>query len=498
MGLLSRFESVPGQARKRPIRNGIIVLALFGALLAYAYSSGHIPFVPKGGQLVTADFKTIANVTPGKTPVRVAGVTVGTVEKTERLPAGRGVRVSMRVEDGKGVELHRDAQAHIYWRTLLGFSFYVQLDEGADPEPLGKTTIAMKDTTTQVELDQVVQALDKPSRKGLQTMFKEFDKGFGDGPAGRSLDALAPAMTQVAPGLQALRGTKPGDLTDTVRQTSRLMGALAKNEVQLGQVVANANTTLGVTAARRSAIASTLQNGATTLDQTKATMVRLRGTLDQLDPRAEQLRPGVRELAPASKALRPALAELRPLLADARPTLQDLRPALTRLRGASRAGVPFIKAIDPTLNRTRDTIIPGLDARSKITERKLYEEIGPVAATVDSSAALFDAYGHVQRFQAVNGGPRSIAALPCSADLVTGKGITCSDLGTVLGGFFGGPPPPRAGAPARSGGIVGSSTGERSGASRAPASSKSGATAGGTPAAQDLLSRVTRTLKGGF
>ncbi|MBA2350187.1 MAG: MCE family protein, partial [Solirubrobacterales bacterium] len=159
MGLMSRFEAIPGQARKRPFRNGMILLVLFGALLAFAFTGGGIPFLPKGGEVVTANFANIANVSPGKTPVRVAGVNVGDVEKVERLPGGRGVKVTMRIEDGLGVKLRRDARAHIYWRTLLGFSFYIQLDEGGAPEPLGETTVAMKDTTTQVELDEVIQAL---------------------------------------------------------------------------------------------------------------------------------------------------------------------------------------------------------------------------------------------------------------------------------------------------------------------------------------------------
>src|ERR1700712_5360657 len=136
MGVFSRFEQVPGQARERHTRNGIIVLVILFAVLYFAYSSGNIPFLPKGGTVVTADFATAANVTPGKTPVRVAGVDVGKVEKVERLPNGRGVRIKMRITD-KGVKLRKDATAHIYWRTLLGFSFYIQLDEGASPQSLG-------------------------------------------------------------------------------------------------------------------------------------------------------------------------------------------------------------------------------------------------------------------------------------------------------------------------------------------------------------------------
>jgi virulence factor Mce-like protein len=434
MGLLSRFELVPGSARDRHTRNGLIVLGVFGALLYYGYSSGNIPFLPKGGRLVTAEFTTAANVTPGKTPVRVAGVNVGEVEKVQRIPGRRGVRITMRIEDD-GVKLRRDARAHIYWRTLLGFSFYIQLDQGADPQPLGDRTIAQANTTTQVELDQVLASVTPPSRAGIRTTLKEFDQGFHGEPAGRSLDALGPAMRQIAPGLDALRGTRPGDLTDTVRSASRVMGALARREVQLGRLVGGADTTLGVTAARSAALGQTLRLGPATLDQTRTTMARLRTTLDALDPVADALRPGARRLDDASRAVRPALAQLRPALDDARPLLTDLRPALADLRTASRAGVPLLEGLTPTLTRMQDKVIPGLQAKGA-TGLKLYESVGPVAASVASSAGLFDAYGYTQRFQALNVGGKALAALPCTPDLVTLK-ITCTDFQDFLGRLLG-------------------------------------------------------------
>ena len=42
MGLFSRFEQVPGRARDRHTRNGLIVLGLLFAVLYYAYTSGNI------------------------------------------------------------------------------------------------------------------------------------------------------------------------------------------------------------------------------------------------------------------------------------------------------------------------------------------------------------------------------------------------------------------------------------------------------------------------
>lgn len=432
MGLMSRFEMTPGRHKPKLMLTGSICIALFVGVLMFAYSGGSVPLLPKGGTVVEAEFRTAANVTPGKTPVRVKGVNVGEVEEVERLEGGRGVRVKMRITDD-GVDVKRDARADIYWRTLLGFSFYIQLEPGSEDAGLGEDTIPMERTTAQVELDEVLSSLDKPSRDGMQKIFSEFDRGFGDGPSGRSLDALAPSMRQVAPGLDALRGQSDGDLTSTVKQASRFMGALARDESELGQVISNADTTLGVTAARRADLGSVLQNGPSTLDQTKRTMSRLRTTLDVLDPVAEDLRPGIRKLTPASEAARPALRQLVPLLADARPLLSSLRPALSRLGSASRSGVPMMRELTPTLRRAQDKLLPQLEERG-FTRRKLYEAIGPVIATVSSSASSLDANGFTQKFQP-GAGRKSFRSF-CPPQ-VEAAGVSCAAVQELFALFTG-------------------------------------------------------------
>jgi len=292
----------------------------------------------------------------------------------------------------------------------------------------------------QTEADQVLAAVNPPSRAGIRTMMKEFEKGFAGAAAGRAIDALAPTMRNIAPGVGALRGTDPGDLTGVVRTASRFMGGLAKSELDLGQVVNAADTTLGVTAARRADLGRILHEAPSTLSETSTTMARLRTTLGRLDPVVDALRPGARKLYGAAVALRPALRELRPALADARPLLRDLGPSLQRLGAASVAGVPLLEQLDPALRRLNGQIIPGLDKRDAETRLKLYEAIGPVFATVGASSALWDAYGHTQRFNAVAGGERSIGTLPCQTNYVQGK-VDCSDVQKVLGGLLGLPYP---------------------------------------------------------
>lgn len=439
------FEFIPGSHRPKLMRNGTIVLLLFGFVLMFAYLGGTVPFWPKDGYTIKAEFTTAANVTT-KTPVRVAGVKIGKVEKVERRDGGDGVVVTMRITDDNGkADLRRDAKAHIYWRTLLGFAFYIEIEPGADQARLAEdAVIPLRNTTAQVELDQVLASLDRPSRAGMQAIFREFEEGFStkrDSQAGAVIDNLGPAMRQVGPGLDALRGTQSGDLTRVVRNSSRLMGALARNELELGQVITNGNVTLGVTAAKRAAVGQILRNGPQTLRDTRVTMARLRTTFDELDPVAESLRPGARRLDDTARALRPALVELDPLLDRANPLLKRLRPAVRRLGAASAEGVPLLDRLDPTVKRLNDKLIPLLNSKSDITDLKLFQEIGPTFAAVQSSAQQFDSRGHVQRFHALETSENAAGFLPCSTNLLQGSTtVDCSDIQAVAGALLGIPP----------------------------------------------------------
>jgi virulence factor Mce-like protein len=439
---LQRLDYRPGLHRAHPVRNGLVVIGLFAFAMLYMFTDGGILPLSQDGTLVKAEFANAANVEIPTTPVRLHGVSVGKVEKVERRPGG-GVLVTMRVHE-KGFRLRRDARANIYWRTLLGFQFSIELDPGSDPESLGDRTIPQSRTTTQVELDQVLAAIDRPSRTSIRGTLRAFDNGFAAASRpGRALDALAPAMRQIAPGVDALRGVGAGDLSETVRNTSRLTGALARNEAALGGLVQGADASLAVTAARRADLAGILRDAPATLVDTRSTMARLRGTLDALDPLAAQLRPGARRLDDASRALRPALAELRPLLAHAHPLLDDLRPTLARLGRAARTGTPLLAGLEPTLRRTRDTLLPWLDTTDKETRIKNFQAIGPVFAAVSDSAQQFDVNGHTQRFQAVAGGGRSASFLPCHMDFPHGSPFDCSDVEKVAAGLLGAPPPPQ-------------------------------------------------------
>jgi virulence factor Mce-like protein len=421
-GLRKRFEFVPGQHRPRPVRNGLIFLGLIAFALYCGYSKD-IPLIGGGGHEIKAIFPSANNVIPGN-QVRVQGVEVGVVDKVERAPSGRGAQITMKIKEGKNVTVRRDASAHVYWRTLLGGNFYVELEPGSRsaPEMPDGGTIPMSRTTSQVEFDQLLTSFDDGARTGIQTFFKEFKRGFAQPAAPReTIRELSPALRATARGLPGLRGTRPGsDLPDLARGASRALGALARSESELAGLVEHTDTALAVTAARSQDIGSMLDQAPATLADTRTTMTRLRTTLDTLDPVADDLRPGSRRLAGAVTAATPTMNELARLVPTALPFLRDIDPAVRSLRRAAKVGVPLMQDLNPTLVRTAKQINPFLNARNADTKLRNSWAIGPFFASIGSASSEFDELGHVQNFQ-TQPSIRSSLAVGCEAHLAKQK-----------------------------------------------------------------------------
>jgi virulence factor Mce-like protein len=407
------FDPKPGRARPNVIRTGAIFSAITLVFLWIIYTKPTI--LPSGGTTVKVELANGANIRPGYTPVRVEGVEVGQVASVERAPTHRGVLVKLKIEDGAGVEMKRDASAQLRWRTLLGRNDYIDLQPGSKSAPaLGDRVIPQSATSGQVELDEVLEPLDANGRTALKTIFGEFNNGFGDpGKVGATIKAVDPALRQLAPGMRKLRGTQAGDLTNLVRSTSRALGALSHNEVALGRLVTSGRVALGVTAARRADLAGMLEQAPRAMRETRATMVRLRTTLDALDPLAKQLRPGARKLAPAALQARTTLRTLVPLLGDARPMLRDLRPAVTDVRRASVAGAPVLDGFIPTLDRVNSKFLPWLNDRNPENKLKNYQLIGPALASGSTATSWGDANGVLANFEAGVGESLVSSALPC-------------------------------------------------------------------------------------
>ncbi|MEA2346728.1 MAG: phospholipid/cholesterol/gamma-HCH transport system substrate-binding protein [Thermoleophilaceae bacterium] len=447
-GFFKRFELVPGQHRPNRVRNGAISLGIL-ALVLYAMFSASIPFIPKGGKVYTAAFSRADYLRPGTTQVRVGGVEVGRVEKVERQPDGDGALVSFRITDPT-IQMKDDARATVYGRTLLGFFFEMDLMPGSASAPALADGKIIPETRTRyaTDVDQALQPLDEYGRAGMRGFIKEAGTAFAGRAAHQTFDALGPASQEIAPGLDALQGQSQGDLGRLVTKTGSAMRALGRNETDLAGLLDNGATTFQAVGSQGAALSQAVQDGPETMDSVQVTMTRLRGTLDDLDPLARDLRPGARRLDEASREAQNTFNELDPMLERADKTFDDLDPAVRQLAAAADDGTPLMNRLQPTVDRTNESILPHLQQYDADTGLKDYEAIGPFFSAVGSLGAHFNEVAHSANFTLGLGEDLVGGGSPCNTFLVDPTAddkIKCDRLFSVFNQTLGAPSTAQAG-----------------------------------------------------
>lgn len=357
----SRFKWRPSNALIAVI---FILVFTIGPYLAF---TGHVPFTSYGYEL-KATFSNGVNIATNS-PVRIAGVDVGRVISTER--DGDATTVTFTVE-GKGRPVHDDAFAAIRPRIFLEGNFFIDLSPGSPSAPeLGSgDTIPVSRTSTWVQIDEVLTALQAPVRADLSHLLESYGTALTSKPtaaedatqepevrgktAGEALNGAfhygGDAGRYSAQVTNALLGTRPHDLSKLVAGAGRAFGALSKHEEDLKGLIVNFDAFTGALAAQSANLSATVDRLAPTLQNFHSSLVSLNKALPPLRAWAIEMNPAVAELPAVIKAGRPWLAQARPLLSgrEAGGAARLLREATPGLAGAAQAG----KAIAlPQLNR---------------------------------------------------------------------------------------------------------------------------------------------------
>ena len=373
MGRLPERDMRPGATKQgrikwRPSNALIAVIFLLAFTLGpYLAFTKHVPFTGYGYEL-NATFSNAVNIA-AKSPVRIAGVEVGKVTSVER--DGNNATVTFTVSD-EGQPIHSDAYAQIRPRIFLEGNFFVDLDPGSPGAPAMDSgdTIPVSHTSTAVQLDEVLTALQSPVRADLSHLLHGFGtaltheptpaedatqlpevhgKTGGEGINGAFLYG-GPAGRYSAQVANALIGNTPGDLSRMVAGAGRTFGAFAHSEADLQNLIVNFNIFTGALATQSENLATTIQRFAPALKASRASLISLNRTLPPLRAYAIELRPAVAELPGLIAASKPWIKQARPLLSgkEAGGSAKLLREATPGLAGAAQAG----KALAlPQLNR---------------------------------------------------------------------------------------------------------------------------------------------------
>ncbi len=380
---MSRFRKGEkgGKPRRRPRMPNWLIALLFilvftvGPYLAF---TKHIPFTSYGYEL-HATFANSDNIALNS-PVRIAGVEVGKIISTER--DGDATTITFTV-DGSGRPIHNDAFASIRPRIFLEGNFFVELDPGSPSAPnLGSgDTIPVSRTSTAVQIDEVLTALQSPVRADLGRLLESYGTALTNEPTpaedltqlpevqGKSgAEALNGAFQYggeagrySAQVTNALLGTEKGDLAKLVSSAGSSFSAFSENQAALQGLIVNFEEFTGALATQSTNVATTIHLLDPTLRTARTSLVSLNKTFPPLRTYAIELKPAVEELPALISSSKPWLGQVNPLLSgkEAGGVAKLLDEATPGLAGAAQAGV---ETALPQLNQlslcTSNVLVP--------------------------------------------------------------------------------------------------------------------------------------------
>lgn len=418
----------------------LLALAVYGAFVK------HLPF---GSQFTVRAVFSSANGLKVGSPVRIAGLPVGSV-----TGIGRGrdntSTVTMALTNHAG--LHDDATLAIEPRLLFEGNFYLRLDPGTSGAPPLRSgeTIPLARTTTPVQIDQLLDVLDQPTRTSLKRTFSALAAGLGPGrgapgapapgyaalrDAARQLSAALGPATQVA---GALQGTSAGDLGRAIGSSARLTAQLSQNPPALSDLVTASDQVLAA-----------LSSGQGALAQDIAALDRLTHVAPQaltaLDAAFPALTTFALKLSPALSAAPATLTEVNglfgqlhalaapaelPRLVDGLGALLSTAPALENRLGAM---FPQLSAVTTCTSRN---VVPALNAVLKdgpnTSGYPAWKDLLHLAAALSGASASFDGNGVALRIGVAEGDQSASGLIPGFGQLTgayQGEGVRPQWLG---------------------------------------------------------------------
>jgi len=291
---------------------------------------------------VTAEFVNASQLVTGNN-VNVAGVPVGSVKQISLSDDGQAL-VEMEISDSAYTPLPQGTHASIRSQSLSGIANrYVDLalptDESAEKIGSGGE-ITQANTTSEVDLDQLFNTLDKPTVGHLQEVIRGFARTYeGVGAkANRGFYYLNPFLSTSRRVFGELNSDQ-ANLEGLVVDAAGLTSTLDAKSPEISSLVANLDGMLGTIGSEQASLASAVGQLPDFMRQFNTTAVNLRAALDDVQPLIDATRPVARKLQPFAK-------RLRGFARDAVPTVKNLNQVINR-PGQNNDLIELTAAQDP-------------------------------------------------------------------------------------------------------------------------------------------------------
>jgi virulence factor Mce-like protein len=367
-----------------------------------------------------------ANSIRANSPVRIAGVNVGKVKSVKPQAGSDAARITIELNES-ALPIHADATAKIRPRIFLEGNFFIDLKPGTPGAPvLGRDdTIKVTQTSTPVQLDEVLTALQDDTRADLQEVLDEFSGALNDKPtAAQDADADRSARGQTAAeslndaaedGAAALRSTSlvnqallgiepEEDIQRMLRGLAATSEGLGRNETQLQDLISNLNTTMAAFASEETALRTTIRELGPTLATANTTFGKLNAAFPSVRAFSREIIPGVRETPATIEASFPWIEQTRRLLGqnELRGLARELSPATRDLAVFVAEGEKLFPQIELVSRCASDVVLPTGDMviRDEFESgAENYKEFMYSMVGLSGEGQNFDANGQYVRFQ---------------------------------------------------------------------------------------------------
>jgi phospholipid/cholesterol/gamma-HCH transport system substrate-binding protein len=374
-------------------------------ILRYAAVAGLVLVIGLGLRAVSSSDYTVEVVLPAATnlvtgsKVQISGEDVGSVKRLEARDGKAVVTVSV---DADHAPLHDGTTAVISYKATMGERI-LELTPGDDTNRTLADGALVEGTVDRVELDQVLAALDAPTRKKLSSLVRHLSSTLdgSEEDVRNTLQTSGPAVEALGGVLQAV-GTDGPAIRDLVTRLAGLSQLLADRDAEVSSSVRDLTTATSTIGARRAELSQALKDLPSTLDVA-------RSTLDKVPPAVAEARPLLRDLRPAAERLPAVSQQLGPVLADLQPTIAELRPTLVALQsllGYTPALLDGASSLVPQVDQVVADLGPALTYVRPYTP-----ELAGWLSNWGSAASNYDANGHYLR-AFVQEGSTSVNAVP--------------------------------------------------------------------------------------
>jgi phospholipid/cholesterol/gamma-HCH transport system substrate-binding protein len=418
---------------------GLLAVAVVAVIMYFGFTKD-IPFT--SGFRLHAQFQSANSIRPNS-PVRIAGVEVGKVKAVEGVEGSDDALLIMELDDS-ALPLHKNATAKIRPRIFLEGNFFVDLKPGTPDSPQLESgeTIAITQTSSPVQLDEVLTSLQSDSREDLQQLLTGLNTALTSEPTAQededsdplaqgetaaesfndALDDIPAAERSTAQVLEAFLGTEPTrDLNRLIRGTARTAEELSRYEQSLQELITNLNVTTG-------ALSSESQNLRLSIRELPGTLAAANRAFDSLNAAfpptrafATEIRPGVRETPATIEAAFPWIDQTRALVQpeELGGVAKELAPASVDLARLIDRATELLPEVDLLAKCTRDVFLPAGDLVVQDefnTGEENYKEFFYALVGIAGEGQNFDGNGMYVRFQ-TGGGSQTLSLGPNSTNL---------------------------------------------------------------------------------